>query len=247
MLTERDGRRPRRAASTWHPTNWDGCPAFGCPTVRFVDRTRWLPALATALGVVLLIDVLRVFLPSVITVFGQAADTPAELLGAFALAWFVLPLGVPALTRRVGAGPVVLAGAVGLGLVRVALQFAGGGRPQLWIGAGGVLAGLVWLTAVAVRGVGARGALLGLALSAVEHAALGTVDLAWRGGVPAAAAALLVAAVFVAGPPAGPVAGPLAEPPAEPVAGPVAGPVATGLAGRREAVGGPDGGRMWAV
>ena len=48
-----------------------------------MDRTRWLPGLATALGIVLLVDVLRVFLPSVITVFGQAADTPAELLGAF--------------------------------------------------------------------------------------------------------------------------------------------------------------------
>src|SRR5829696_345355 len=219
MLTGRDGKRRRRAESTWHPTNWDGRPAFGCPTVRFVDRTRWLPASATALGVALLIDVLRVFLPSVITVFGQAADTPAELLGAFALAWFVLPLGVPALARRVGPGPVVLVGAVALGVARVALQFAGGGRPQLWIGAGGVLAGLVWLTAVAVRGAGARGVLLGLAVSAVEHAALGTLDLAWRGGVLPAAAVLLAVAAFLAGS--------LAEP--------------------RDAVDGPAGGRMWAV
>src|SRR5829696_1554058 len=207
MLTGRDGKRRRRAESTWHPTNWDGRPAFGCPTVRFVDRTRWLPASATALGVALLIDVLRVFLPSVITVFGQAADTPAELLGAFALAWFVLPLGVPALARRVGPGPVVLVGAVALGVARVALQFAGGGRPQLWIGAGGVLAGLVWLTAVAVRGAGARGVLLGLALSAVEHAALGTLDLAWRGGALPAAAVLLMVAAFLAGSGAGWLAG----------------------------------------
>src|SRR5215218_641753 len=63
---------------------------------------------AVALGVVLLVDVLRVFLPSVITVFGRAAETPAELLGAFALVWFVLPLGAPVLARWAGGGRVLL-------------------------------------------------------------------------------------------------------------------------------------------
>jgi endonuclease/exonuclease/phosphatase family metal-dependent hydrolase len=161
----------------------------------------------TALGMVLLVDVLRVFLPSVITVFGQAADTPAELLGAFALLWFVLPLAVPRFSRSlVPAGALALAGA------RVALQFTDGGRPQLWIAAAGVLAGLVWLTAVAVRGSGFGGVVIGIALSALVHGALGTVDLAWRGGLWSVVV-VVVAAAFLAssaGPPAGPVTGPRA-------------------------------------
>ena len=40
----------------------------------------------------LLTDVLRVFLPSLLTVFGDAGSTPAVRLGAFAALWFVLGL-----------------------------------------------------------------------------------------------------------------------------------------------------------
>ncbi|MEK8107649.1 hypothetical protein NKG94_26060 [Micromonospora sp. M12] len=66
-------------------------------------RYRQLTTGTLALGVILLIDVLRVWLPGIITIFGQAASTPAELMGAFALGWFVLALGAPAVVRRVGA------------------------------------------------------------------------------------------------------------------------------------------------
>ncbi|WP_216592603.1 hypothetical protein [Verrucosispora sioxanthis] len=61
---------------------------------------RRLGTATLALGLVVLTDVLRVFLPSVITIFGQAASTPAELLGAFAVGWFVLALVAPALVAR---------------------------------------------------------------------------------------------------------------------------------------------------
>jgi hypothetical protein len=56
--------------------------------------------------VVLLVDLLRVWLPSIITIFGQAASTPAELLGAFALMWFVLAFLAPPLARVAGASRV---------------------------------------------------------------------------------------------------------------------------------------------
>ena len=38
------------------------------------------------------LDVFRMWAPSLITIFGKAAETPAELIGAFALACGALPL-----------------------------------------------------------------------------------------------------------------------------------------------------------
>ncbi|MBQ0900652.1 endonuclease/exonuclease/phosphatase family protein [Micromonospora sp. U21] len=139
--------------------------------------TGWL-----ALGVILLIDVLRVWLPGIITIFGQAASTPAELMGAFALGWFVLALAAPALVRRVGARPVTVAAAVVLAAARLALTAAPSGRTQLWLATAGLLAGLVWLVSVAAdtdRPV--PGLALGLAANAAVHAVLDTYDLIWRG------------------------------------------------------------------
>ncbi|MFG3705149.1 endonuclease/exonuclease/phosphatase family protein [Micromonospora sp. NPDC047670] len=173
-------------------------------------RYRHLTTLTLALGVVLLVDVLRVFLPAVITIFGQAASTPAELLGAFALGWFVLALAAPALVRRVGARPVTLAAAVLLAAARLVVAGQPGGRPQLWIAAAGLLAGLFWLAGVAAatdRPV--PGLASGLALGAVLHTALDTYHPPFLGSRAAWLAAGLVGALFLAGqarpaPPAGP-------------------------------------------
>src|SRR6185312_5920446 len=112
-------------------------------------RYRQLTTGSLALGVVLLIDVLRVWLPGIITIFGQAASTPAEVMGAFALGWFVLAMAVPALVRRVGARRVTVVAAVLLAVARLALTSAPGGRPQLWLATAGLFAGLVWLVGVA--------------------------------------------------------------------------------------------------
>ncbi|RLP95787.1 endonuclease/exonuclease/phosphatase family protein, partial [Micromonospora sp. CV4] len=145
-------------------------------------RYRQLTTGSLALGVILLLDVLRVWLPGIITIFGQAASTPAELMGAFALGWFVLTLAAPALVRRVGARPVTVAAAVVLAGARLALTAAPGGRTQLWLATAGLLAGLVWLVGVAAgtdRPV--PGLALGLAANAAVHALLDTYDLVWRG------------------------------------------------------------------
>ncbi|MEV5764606.1 endonuclease/exonuclease/phosphatase family protein [Micromonospora sp. NPDC052213] len=173
-------------------------------------RYRHRTTLTLALGVVLLVDVLRVFLPAVITIFGQAASTPAELLGAFALGWFVLALAAPALVRRVGARPVTLVAAVLLVAARLAVTGQPGGRLQLWLATAGLLAGLVWLAGVAAatdRPV--PGLALGLALGAILHTALDTYRLGFLGSWQSWLAAGLVGGLFLAGqtrpaPPAGP-------------------------------------------
>ncbi|MFF3856617.1 endonuclease/exonuclease/phosphatase family protein [Micromonospora sp. NPDC002575] len=162
-------------------------------------RHRHLSTAALALGIVVLTDVLRVFLPSVITIFGQAATTPAELLGAFALGWFVLALAFPPLVRRLGARPVTLAAAVALGGARLALTAGPGGRTQLWLAAAGLLAGLLWLAGTATTaGRPVPGLALGIALGAVAHASLGTYDLVWRGGPAGWAGSVALVAIFLA-------------------------------------------------
>ncbi|WP_435204471.1 endonuclease/exonuclease/phosphatase family protein [Micromonospora sp. bgisy143] len=161
-------------------------------------RYRQLTTSSLALGVILLIDVLRVWLPGIITIFGQAASTPAELMGAFALGWFVLALAAPALVRRVGARPVTVVAAVVLAVARLALTATPGGRPQLWLASTGLLAGLVWLVGVAAgtdRPV--PGLALGLAVNAVGHALLDTYDLVWRGGWAAWLISVVAVALFL--------------------------------------------------
>ncbi|WP_406036918.1 endonuclease/exonuclease/phosphatase family protein [Micromonospora sp. NBC_00898] len=163
-------------------------------------RHRHLITATLALGVVVLLDVLRVWLPSIITIFGQAAATPAELLGAFAVSWFLLALAAPALVRRLGARRVGLVAAGALAGVRLALTAAPGGQLQLWLACTGLLAGLLWLAATAA--VVARpvpGLALGLVAAAVGHALLGTEDLVWRGGWPAWTLSPLLAAAFLTG------------------------------------------------
>ncbi len=150
-----------------------------------------------ALGVLLLVDVLRVFLPSVITIFGQAASTPAELMGGFALLWFLAGFAAPWLAALVGPARFAAGAAVVLATARVVLLATGGGRPQLYVAAAGLLAGLGWLVATAMSPprYATLAVLGGLALAGAQHAALGTVDLGWRRG----ALGWSVAAVEVAG------------------------------------------------
>ncbi|MFI6511860.1 endonuclease/exonuclease/phosphatase family protein [Streptosporangium sp. NPDC050855] len=142
--------------------------------------------LDVALGVVVLTDVLRVFLPSLITLFGRAGSTPAELMGLFALAWFVLAFLTVPLARRVRPPLIALAAGGALLLARLVLQLTDGGGVQLYVACLGLLAGLVWLTATAMTALDARpvmaGVIAGLAASTVIHAALDGIDLMWRPG-----------------------------------------------------------------
>ncbi len=140
--------------------------------------------LPVAAGVWLLIDLQRVWAPSLITIFGQAASTPAELMGLFAVAVVASPAVLLLVLRRVG--PERRAGtAAGLLVVallaRIALQWVGGGDPQLWIATVGLVAALAWLY-VAPFGsrVLAAGVMTGLAVATLTHAALGSWGAVWR-------------------------------------------------------------------
>ncbi|MEV4623600.1 endonuclease/exonuclease/phosphatase family protein [Asanoa sp. NPDC049573] len=146
-------------------------------------RRTYLTAAGIALGVALLTDVLRVWLPSIITIFGQAASTPAELMGGFALLWFVGAFAVVPLVRPLGPRGVASVAGIALAACRLGLLATDGGQAQLYLSSAGLLAGLVWLAATAVIGAEpVPGLVLGLALGTATHAAVGTFDLTWRGG-----------------------------------------------------------------
>ncbi|SNT65300.1 Metal-dependent hydrolase, endonuclease/exonuclease/phosphatase family [Asanoa hainanensis] len=140
-------------------------------------------AVGIALGVILLTDVLRVWLPSIITIFGQAASTPAELMGGFALLWFAAAFAVVPLLRPSGPRRVAFVAGIALAACRLGLLATDGGQPQLYLASAGLLAGLAWLAALAVGGAQpVPGLVLGLAAGTATHAAVGTFDLTWRGG-----------------------------------------------------------------
>jgi endonuclease/exonuclease/phosphatase family metal-dependent hydrolase len=167
--------------------------------VRWTHRG-WLVA-AAALVTLGLVDALRVWLPSIVHIAGDAGSTPAVQLGLIALGWFLLPVPVAVATRRIGPRPLWRGGVVLLALSRVALQATDGGTPQLVLaGLGVVGAGtaLVALAAGTPSGHLARvGIVLGLGLETVRHAALGTVDLVWRDGALATIGVVVVAVLLV--------------------------------------------------
>lgn len=138
-------------------------------------------ALAVAAGVWMLVDLTRVWTPSLITIFGQAAETPAELMGAYAVGCVLAAVVVVALTRRVCAPALAVALAVAVA-ARVGLQLSDGGQPQLVLASVGVAAALAWLSLAVVRygDVAVVGTVAGLALSVTTHAALGTWGAVWR-------------------------------------------------------------------
>ena len=145
------------------------------------------PLARIALGTAILIDVLRVFMPSLITIFGSAGSTPAELIGVYALSWFLAAYLVVALARVLGRrGPTVvtLVGAVLLVAGRVVLQFTHGETAQLYVASAALLAGLAWLvgTAMAPSAGAFVGLAWGLAVATALHASLDTIDLVWRDG-----------------------------------------------------------------
>ncbi|MFE2868455.1 endonuclease/exonuclease/phosphatase family protein [Embleya sp. NPDC059259] len=174
-----------------------------------------MPVIVIALGIVFLVDILRVWLPSLITVYGDAGATPAEQLGLFALAWFAVAFAVVPLCRRVGGRPVAVLAGVAMVMSRLWLQFTDGGDAQLYLACLALVAGLCWLIAVAHTGWDAGvGVVAGLAVAVALHAGLGTLDPmwleVWRGwAVLGTLAVLFVAAQVWIPAPARPVAQPI--------------------------------------
>ncbi|RCG32547.1 metal-dependent hydrolase [Sphaerisporangium album] len=146
---------------------------------------RGAPAAGPVLGILLLTDVLRVLLPSLITLFGRAGDTPPEQMGLFATLWFVLPVAAVPIARVAGPRRLLAGAAVLLVAARLALQATDGGAPQLYVAGAGVAFGIAFLYGCAITVARERvPAMLagGLAASAIVHLLLGQMDLVWRDG-----------------------------------------------------------------
>lgn len=157
---------------------------------------------AVAVGMVVTLVAVRVWLPSVLFIYGRAGSTPAADLAVFGLLPFVVALLVAATTIRVDVSRAAAPLAFALVAARLALQSTSGGTPQLVVATVAVTVGMVWLVVVATGAVPPRAAALGLvaglALDAVLHAALRSQDLPWRDGAAAWFATLAVAATFAA-------------------------------------------------
>jgi endonuclease/exonuclease/phosphatase family metal-dependent hydrolase len=153
---------------------------------------------AAALVTFGLVGALRVWLPSIVHVYGDAGSTPAVQMGLFALAWFLVPVPVVLSFRRIGPRTWWRIGIVALVLGRLALQATDGGWPQLATAGVTLVGGGVALVALAAgtpSGHLARvGVVLGLGVETVQHAALGTLDLAWRDGLGIVSIVIVLAA-----------------------------------------------------
>jgi endonuclease/exonuclease/phosphatase family metal-dependent hydrolase len=149
----------------------------------------------TALISLVFFDVLRVWLPSLLFVVGDAGSTSATVMGGIAVA---IMLVAPLVCALLGAATVRIGWPLGVVLLlagRLLLQASDGGPLQFAASSIAVVgAGIAFgvIGAAAPSGRQARIAvLLGIVGSVVIHTGLGTTDLVWRDG-PAAWATLIV-------------------------------------------------------
>ncbi|MBO3746520.1 endonuclease/exonuclease/phosphatase family protein [Streptosporangiaceae bacterium NEAU-GS5] len=157
-----------------------------------------LHAAALAAGLLLFIDAVRVFLPSLITLYGRAGETPAEQLGLFAVVWFLLPFAAVPFGRR--ARWLRLGAAALLVVTHLALQATDGGLSQLYLAAAGVSTGLVFLygsAQVMPRAAVPAGLLGGIGLSGLLYLLIDYQDAVWQDGVTAWVPAIVVGALFL--------------------------------------------------
>lgn len=149
----------------------------------------WVVA-ATALLIIVLVDVLRVWLPSLVhlsTVSGVPRAPGA--LGGFALLWIAAGAAAIPLLRRLGPGRLWRGAVIALALSRLTLQFLDGGAAQLWLTSVAVLLATVALAALAAGAPSGQLARLGIAVGLAgatwNHLVLATHDLVWRDGLGA--------------------------------------------------------------
>jgi len=139
-------------------------------------------SLTGIVAVWLLLDLWRLWTPSLITLFGRAAETPPEIMGLFALAVMTVPLIVAACLPH--SGPRLAAWLVAAAFaVRIVLRMnTTGGDVQLY---GSSLGVILTVTALCVCAGSLGRALvpsvfLGVAASAGTHAMLGGFGAVWR-------------------------------------------------------------------
>jgi endonuclease/exonuclease/phosphatase family metal-dependent hydrolase len=153
------------------------------------DRTDRVAVVAGAAAVGLLLsEVLRVWIPTLVVVVGERPGAGITRLASFALATLVLAVALASTLILLGVQPriVWLIGAAVLLGGRLSLLSTAGGTTQLWTTTIAVTAGTVAVVALAAgapRGDLARtGLISGVAGSFGLLAALGGIDLVWRTG-----------------------------------------------------------------
>lgn len=131
----------------------------------------------------LLLDLWRLWTPSLITLFGRAAETPPEVMGLYALAVMAAPLLIVVWFRH-GAPRVAAALVAAAFVVRLVLRMnPSGGDVQLY----GSSLGVVLAVAALCLSAGTLGralvpsVLTGVAAATAVHAMLGGFGAVWRG------------------------------------------------------------------
>ncbi|MGH8082885.1 MAG: hypothetical protein ACREP7_20065, partial [Lysobacter sp.] len=165
------------------------------------DRSRAFAIAASAAGSFLLLDSLRVWFPSLTTIFGSAGTTSAITLALFALAWVVpIALLLPLATSRYGRWLPMLAALIAVA-ARIVLQRGGSPDLQLYASSVAACALFVWLVAIAARGWPPRqvasGFAVGIAATVLMQLASGGVDLTWQANGFGAGLLSLCAGVLV--------------------------------------------------
>jgi len=153
----------------------------------------FVPIATIGAGVWILLDILRVWLSSLVIVFGQEGTTPLQNVGLFVLVWFLAPLPILLLrflvtqktVERSAQLPVDVWFAVLLVGARLGLQGLSGEQLQLYVSSLGLAVGLTWLATIVVRMRRSllRGFAAGIALATLTHTALGTYAVVWRSEV----------------------------------------------------------------
>ncbi|HET6747706.1 MAG TPA: hypothetical protein VFL71_00470, partial [Actinomycetes bacterium] len=190
-----------------------------------------LPALTVTFG----LQLLRLMVPTVVSVYRDRLGAPLSSLALFAFGTFLLGFLAAPLARLLGAGPALALSAGGVAVVRLVLQLVPDALARWLLAPVGVVLFLWFVPLWVGRGPAERRAgfgvalLLGLALDTALHGLFGSWDYAWslRPG-PIALATVLAAAALLAltrvPPPAAPAQAPVAVVLAAGAAGEAAGP-----------------------
>jgi endonuclease/exonuclease/phosphatase family metal-dependent hydrolase len=150
--------------------------------VRLTARAGWAVP-AAALVVFVWLEMLRVWMPSVLFVVGDAGRSSPVIMGVFALGVLAVPLVLASGIDRLPIRLLWMGGAVILAAARAAMLVTDGGTFQATVATAATLGGAIALVALAAwspNGHAARsGVLFGLLGSVSVHAALRTHDLVW--------------------------------------------------------------------
>jgi endonuclease/exonuclease/phosphatase family metal-dependent hydrolase len=179
-------------------------------TARAITRPRIMPAAALAelalpaLTVTFGLQLLRLMVPTVMSVYRDRLGAPLVSLALFAFGVFLLGFLAAPVARLLGPGRALTVAAGGVAVVRLVLQLVPDALARWLLAPVGVVL-FLWFVPLWIGRLGRHGdrggfgvaLLLGLALDTALHGLFGTWDYAWSlRPAPVALAALLAAAAL---------------------------------------------------